>query len=203
MVISLVEWFSSWAKGIALAVIIATIIEMILPDNNNKKYIKLVIGVYILFVIISPIASAIKGKEIEFNLSDYEKYFENTYHVSSSEIEKNNDNNIEKMYIENIKTDVKQKMKNKGYNVNDISLKIKTDEENYGNIEKMILEIEKTEDSSIGMVNDISVNKVEIGNNMDNKKTISEGDLKNSEIKEIKQYLSDTYSVAKNNIEIN
>ena len=50
---------SSWAKSIILAVIVSTIIQMILPEGNNKKYIKTVIGLYILFTIISPIISNI------------------------------------------------------------------------------------------------------------------------------------------------
>lgn len=46
---------SSWAEQIIIAVIIATILEMILPKGNSKKYIKTVIGIYILYVIISPV----------------------------------------------------------------------------------------------------------------------------------------------------
>ena len=44
---------------IVIAVIISTIIEMILPSNKNKKYIQMVIGVYVLFNIISPIISLV------------------------------------------------------------------------------------------------------------------------------------------------
>ena len=36
----MVEWISNWAESIIVAVIIATIIEMILPEGNSKKYIK-------------------------------------------------------------------------------------------------------------------------------------------------------------------
>lgn len=194
----MVEWISNWAKGITMAVIIATIIEMILPDNNNKKYIKMVIGTYVLFAIITPITSAIKGKDYEFNVSSYEKYFENTYQVSSDGLSKNNDNNIEKIYTENIKTDIKQKMSNKGYEVREISINIETGEENYGNIEKIELKLIKKESNAI---NEISVNKIEI-NNTQNTETKDVLQLTNSEIKELKQYLSDTYSVAKDDIEI-
>lgn len=201
--INLINWISSWAKEIVLAIIIATIIEMILPENSNKKYVKLVIGVYILFVISNPIISAIKGNEIEFKMSDYEKYFENTYQVAATEINENNDENIEKMYIERIKTDIKQKIKNKGYQVNDIYLKIQTDEENYGNIQKLTLELEKTDYDTDKEINEISVNKIEIGNNVSTKTTTSESKLSSSEIKEIKKFLCDTYSIAKDNIEIN
>ena len=43
----MIEWISDWAGSIIVAVIIGTIIEMILPSGNSKKYIKMVIGVYI------------------------------------------------------------------------------------------------------------------------------------------------------------
>ena len=36
----MISWFNGWAKGIVLAVVIVTILEMILPDTKNKKYIK-------------------------------------------------------------------------------------------------------------------------------------------------------------------
>ena len=34
------EWMTTWAQGIIVAVIITTIIELILPEGNHKKYIK-------------------------------------------------------------------------------------------------------------------------------------------------------------------
>ena len=51
----MVSFISSWVQGIIIAVIISTIIEMILPDGNIKKYVRTVIGTFIVFVIISPI----------------------------------------------------------------------------------------------------------------------------------------------------
>ena len=50
------NWISNWIQGIIIAVIIGTIIEMLLPEGNCKKYVKVVIGVYILFSIISQTA---------------------------------------------------------------------------------------------------------------------------------------------------
>ena len=45
----MINFLSTWAEQIIIAVIIATIIELILPNNKNKKYIQMVIGIYILF----------------------------------------------------------------------------------------------------------------------------------------------------------
>ena len=199
----MVGWISNWAKGIIMAVIIATIIEMILPEGKNKKYIKLVIGVYILFSIITPIVSAIKGKDFEFDPDDYEKYFNTTYQVTSNELTKSNDNNIEKIYTENIKTDIKQKLSNKGYKVNELEIEINTREENYGNINKITMKIDRSDREKTKTINDKIVNKIEINNNTSNKVEEEKSNVTNLEIKELKEYLSNTYSIAEKYIQIN
>lgn len=59
---------SSWAEQIIIAVIIATILEMVLPNGNSKKYIKTVIGVYILYTIISPVITLTTRRRIKNRL---------------------------------------------------------------------------------------------------------------------------------------
>ena len=91
----MINFISSWAEQIVLAVIIATIIELILPKNKNRKYIQMVIGVYVLFNIISPV---IKNKEaISVENYNIEKYETNsTYEIDQSSM----DERIEKIYLE-------------------------------------------------------------------------------------------------------
>ena len=55
----MVNWINSWLRGIVIAVIITTIIEMIIPEGNIKKYIKTVMGVYIIFAKINHIKQAV------------------------------------------------------------------------------------------------------------------------------------------------
>ena len=75
----MISWISSWAQGIIMAVIIGAIIEMILPEGNSKKYVKIVIGVYVLFTIISPVISKITGKTIQLSdILELNKYIEET-----------------------------------------------------------------------------------------------------------------------------
>ena len=98
----MINFMSSWAEQIVLAVIIATIIEMILPKNKNKKYIQMVIGVYVLFNIISPV---IKNKE-NFSIEKYtiDKY-QTKYEVDQTSM----DSRIEKIYLEELESTVKLK----------------------------------------------------------------------------------------------
>ena len=53
----MIKFLSSWVEGIAIAVIVASIFEMILPNGNIKKYVKIVLGIFIIFNIISPFVS--------------------------------------------------------------------------------------------------------------------------------------------------
>ena len=63
----MIKFINSWTQGIMLAVIIATIIEIILPEGNNKKYVKTVIGIYILFSIVYPLITKISNKNVDIN----------------------------------------------------------------------------------------------------------------------------------------
>ena len=71
----MIEFISSWAGQIITAVVLVTILEMILPKGNSKKYIKTIIGIYILYIIISPAIKLVGGKEIKIDSKIYEKYF--------------------------------------------------------------------------------------------------------------------------------
>ena len=72
----MITFLKTWSNQIIVAVIIETIIEMILPNGNNKKYIKMVIGIYVLFTIIQPIITKVTGNNIEISDFNYERYFD-------------------------------------------------------------------------------------------------------------------------------
>lgn len=208
----MIDFLSTWAEQIIVAVIIATIIEMVLPSGNNKKYIKAVIGVYILFTILAPILGKITN--IDLDNIDYEKYFKelDTSSVASQSLTKNNDKSIEEIYENNIKQDMKAKLKEQGYIVENIDLNIEFEnEKNYGKISSVSLSVYKTkenEDTSGSIkTNTITVNKVEkitIGNTTKNitNNSVKES-LKESEKNEVKKYISSVYEVNKKNIKIN
>lgn len=141
----MIEILSSWAKDIILAVIVISILEMILPNNKTKKYVKMVMGIYLLFNIISPI---IKNKEIfdinEFNISNYQNQY--TSEVASSNLDQTSmDKRLKEIYIDELEKDIKTKLENKGYIVNSckVDANLEEDEENSG-IQKIVLDIEET-----------------------------------------------------------
>ena len=51
----MIDFLSTWAEKIALSVSVISILEMLIPNNKMKKYIRGVMGIFILFNIISPL----------------------------------------------------------------------------------------------------------------------------------------------------
>jgi stage III sporulation protein AF len=195
----MIEFLSSWAQGIIVAVIIATLIEMILPNSSSKKYVKVVIGMYILFTIVSPIIKKLGGKDINLNTIDIEKYeqqISKSDNTISRKFEDNNTRSIKDIYVSNLKADISAKLKEKGYEIDTSDIQIK-DDENY-TIVKITLKLIKMEQKQ-EKNNEIVINTVEIGNTISQKdsKTLSDDDKQ-----EVKDYISETYDIDKKNINI-
>ena len=194
----MIDFIRNWANQIIVAVIIATIFEMILPNGNNKKYIKMIIGIYVLFTLIQPIASKITGKEIVIS-TNYEKYIdEENLKTYSNDFENNNSKLIKQTYIDNIKEDIGAKIEQKGYELMDCNIEITTDEENYGAIESIELKIKKQEEKV--SESKIEIEKVEINVEED---VVKKSSISDKEKTELIEYLSEEYSIDKTKIIIN
>lgn len=197
---------NSWAQGIILAVIIATIIEIILPEGNNKKYIKTVIGIYILFVMIHPLVSKISNENLDIDkvIKDTTSKM-NEYKTEDLSLQTNK--YIEETYLEKIKEDITEKIQEKGYDINFLNLDIEIEnEEFYGEIKSIDIGVYKKEIEENISENTIQkIDTVEI--NITNK-TIADEESGNEETTEnekesLKEYLSNEYGTAKEKIYIN
>ena len=201
----MIENLSSWAKGITLAVIVVSILEMLLPNNKTKKYIKMVMGVFILFNIISPFINANDLKNL--NEIDASKYVnENNKNYVE---QKSMDERLEELYIEEIEKDIIKKVEKKGYKVSmcKVDAKITKNEEETG-ITKIKLKEEKTgevkqeENSSIENQIVTQVQKIKKVNTKKIEED-KETSLEKSDIQNLKQFLIEEYEVNEKCLEIN
>ena len=213
----MVSFISSWAQQIIFAVIIGTILQMLLPEGKNKKYIKIVIGVYVLFAVISPVI----GKKIDLNLDE----FNLSANSAESSLDETSQDQINNLYTTNLKQDIILKLKNKGYGCENVDLKTN---ENYEVLEISVIGIYELEDdndkdseksnsnqnnktnndnsqsakSNIAKVNSVVINEVQIGEKENSIKDQVVKGIPTSEEKDLKEYLSETYNVKEKNISI-
>lgn len=221
----MVSFISSWAQQIIFAVIIGTILQMLLPDGKNKKYIKIIIGVYVLFAIISPVV----GKNIDLNLDEFNLTLDNT----TTSLDETNQDEITNLYIVNLKQDIISKLSNKGYGCENVELQTNEnyevekititgiyelkEEENSDNKEESTNDNESensknnqsdndsnniSSQSNIAKVNSVIINEVQIGEKENSIKEQVVKGIPTSEEKDLKEYLSETYNVKEKNISI-
>lgn len=201
------EFLSSWLQGIMIAVIVSTLIEMILPSGNSKKYIKVVLGIYVVFNIITPVVNQFFHSDFTLssilNIEEYTKKME-TYEVDTKNIDMNktNENSIKQIYISNLKSDIEAKLKEKDYQVNQIEVEIENDETYQ--IKKIYLSLQKKEQQEETKQNTVVINEIEkveiqVGKTKTEIKK-EESNLSESEQKEIKKYLTSVYEVKENQI---
>lgn len=206
------EWVSNWIQGIIIAVIISTIIEMVLPEGNCKKYIKVVIGVYILFSIISPVINKVTGSNLKLaDIFDLDEYIEASTSNTYQNVNDAQERQIKEIYQNSLKNDMKEKIQTKGYKVINIFVDIE-DNEQYS-INEINLRLEKQEEqekvkkesSKIQEVNKVTI---QIGESSDNEEVeqLEEGKKEKLSIlekRELKQYLGNIYEIAEEKININ
>ena len=199
----MLEWFRSWATGIIIAVIIATIIEMILPNSTSKKYIKIIIGIFIVYTIISPVIGSFKGEDLN-NYIKVENYIQsNSNALKTNEVSDNAQSSIKKIYSQNLQNDLKTKLKEKGYISNNINISISNDDKY--NIERIDIKVdEKVTNSNQDekqvktIVDNIKAIKIKVKkDDSQNNAIITEND-KN----EIKEYIKQIYQIDLNNINV-
>ena len=207
----MIEFFSSWAKGIGVTVVIISIIEMLLPNNNSKKYIRMVLGIYLIFNIVSPV---IKNKDI-LNVNNI-NLNETTISTSSEEVDQTSMNKrIKKIYEQELEKDITKKLKEKGYEVKDCSVttQVSTNENEETKINKIKISIDKTNDTNkteeknteskiVTEIQKIKKIDTNIGEDKHENEKQENKNIDKSDIQNIKNFLINEYGVNENCLEI-
>ena len=214
----MINFLSSWVKNLCLALIVVSILEMLLPNNKTKKYVKMVMGLYILFSIIEPFIE--NSNELKFNVEDlYNQYSVETLAESENVNQKSMDSRLDELYKQKLENDIVQKLDEEGDVVEDCDVKAHISSNDTG-IELITIKIKEKKDNSNEndenqsnetmnieekIVNEIQkIQKVEINvsKNQDNssdESTQSEQQNQNitkNDIKIVKQFLIKEYGVS-------
>ena len=211
----MIDFLSTWAKSLGLSIIVISILEMILPNNKTKKYVRMIFGIYIIFNIISPF---IKNKDIldvsTYDFNEYGNYTTNQSNLNESSM----NTKIEEIYIEELEKDITEKINELGYNVttcNVYATLSSKNEESY--IEQIELNVEKGEENQENqdeektfenkLVSEIQkikpVNTTITKNNQNNNQDENQKSINMSDIQKIKKFLKEEYGVDEKCLKIN
>ncbi len=214
----MVSFLSNWVKNLSLAIIIVSILEMLLPNNKTKKYVKMVMGLYILFSIISPFIK--NNKKIDLENIDVSSYINETIKTNKTEVNQETMNKrLKEIYIEELENDITKKLKEKGYTIEycKVEASISQDSNNSG-INKITLKLDKKENVDVSKENESQkeetlenkivseiqkIQKVDIKVGNTNKSSNENLKITRNDIENVKEFLINEYGVSKSCLKIN
>ena len=217
----MIEFLSSWVKNLGIIIVIVSILEMLLPNNKTKKYIKIVFGLFIILNIISPLIKERQVFSIEnFDLNEFSNNTKTSNNINENEVvnQETMDKKIGELYKKELEKDITKKLEDKGYIVKNIKASVTIGNKEETKIEKIEIDLEKEEskqnkkDTNTNMENKIveEIQKIKININPKEKakeetKEKSESgtkNLKKEEIKDIENFLIEEYGVTKECLKI-
>lgn len=198
----MINFLNVWVKNLCLALVVVSILEMLLPNNKTKKYIKMVMGLYILFSIISPF---VKNKDmLNINVENiYKEYSVETASSDTKKINQNSMNNrLNELYSKNLENDITKKLENKGYNINSCKVKVHISQNN-DTKETGIEQIKLNVDSKKLNNNEKENYNKETNNESDNQESTINSQISAIDLINIKNFLIDEYGVDAKCLKIN
>ncbi len=201
--LALIDFLRNWVKDIAIMFILLSMVELVLPNENMKRYINVVIGFMIIVVIISPFVRLINSN---FNLEKevFKNMVENVQfqYDEDLELQKIQEKQIKETYLNKIKNDIKETLDGvTDYDIDDIKISIFEDEENYGNIKDIQIVMgtkNGSKDYHQDSVNTIKIEEIRINNS--HLEANETAQFKDDE--KIKDILNEKYSIPKDNIKV-
>ncbi|WP_242954359.1 stage III sporulation protein AF [Clostridium oryzae] len=104
----------SWIINICTAVFFITAVEMVLPNNNFKKYSKFVLGLILITVVLNPIVKFLNnGSSINRFITSSSAKFEEQIDKSSKKYDKNMNESTVNQFEKNINSLCKKKLEKK------------------------------------------------------------------------------------------
>lgn len=176
----MVDSISNFCVSIICTIMVIIIIEMIMPDGKNKKYVMFVCGLVVTLSLIEPIINLLK--------MDLEEVFsENLTEYSEYKVDKSlYDDTLKKSYEKVLVDDIVNRLKENGYDVS--AVKIEYDETTFEPI-RIYMNLE----GEAGFVQPV---KIEVGKGQSDRKN----DVSKMKIRNI---VSEDYGVTKDNVIIN
>lgn len=139
------EWFKMWVSSIIIAVILSIIIELLNPEGKNKKYVKVVSGIYILYTIIKPF--------LGYNSLSIENIV-----IENNIIQTNSESVVAETYLRSLEEYIKSKIQELNYEVKEVNI---FSDNNYTDIIEIEIKM-KNLSYDEEMIKNIILNEIEL-----------------------------------------
>lgn len=147
------NFIREWLKDIVVLFVIISLVEIIVPKGSMKRYVDFIIGIIIIFTVISPFNRMIN---FEYNFDKEIDKFQSEI-SSTDSILSTQDKQIEEVFKKRMENELINFVHTStDYNIKDVTVKMKTE-----NNVLMVAEVDIYLDK--GRESDIRIDKVSVG----------------------------------------
>ncbi|MFC4404245.1 stage III sporulation protein AF [Gracilibacillus xinjiangensis] len=195
------EYITSWILQIIIYMILALIVDLILPSSKMKQYAKLVIGILLILIILQPILSVFKvnldqlvSPIVESNQMDsLDQMIKNETNTNKSEIESINQAYVLEEVVVQMENLVKEELE-KTFQLAIFDLEVVLDNESneeQAQIDKVYVQVIPYEDEAMQAVETVEIEVSESKAKQKEKQPDNSGLIK---------FLADEWQVSEENI---
>lgn len=141
----MIDLFKNWISVLLCLGIFITIIKLVIPKNNLRKYIYSLIGIITIIALVSPVIDMFENGQMQDSLKTVLSNIDDSDN-SSIDTEKYNkikEDAVKSSFIQSIKTDIRAKLEAKNIVVKNVTVFVSDDYD----IEKIEINIEKIDKS--------------------------------------------------------
>ncbi|MED4070509.1 stage III sporulation protein AF [Priestia endophytica] len=195
---------TEWVTNIILFILLATIIDLLLPSSSMQKYAKMVIGLLLMLIILTPVFSIFKVNvdklftAINSSSISQENSSKNLLDLKKKEIQASQDAYILEQMAVQLEEGVKEELvKEYGVEVSGVEVHMKDEkgEKSFENISSISLSVQPKENKHTASVSEVEV--VSINTSEPIKKQKTENDEK---LKKVQSFLSKKWDMDKKQI---
>ncbi|MED3725279.1 stage III sporulation protein AF [Priestia filamentosa] len=195
---------TEWVTNIILFILLATIIDLLLPSSSMQKYAKMVIGLLLMLIILTPVFSIFKVNvdklftAINSSSISQENSSKNLLDLKKKEIQASQDAYILEQMAVQLEEGVKEELvKEYGVEVSGVEIHMKDEkgEKSFENISSISLSVQPKENKHTASVSEVEV--VSINTSEPIKKEKTENDEK---LKKVQSFLSKKWDMDKKQI---
>lgn len=198
---AVIEFLTLWIKDIAMIFVLISIIEIVLPNNNMKRYIDMIIGFLIIIVIINPFVKLFH-KDFNIDREIFQKTGEQIKfeYMDNLDLALTQEEQVKEVYISKIEDEITNLIhQTTNYRVENMNVSIYEDNIQYGNIKdiELILKKDEKEEEPKNLITVSSIEEISIGEKKESSTALIELDDEG-----IKNLISKNHSISKENIKI-
>jgi stage III sporulation protein AF len=168
------SYITEWITNIILFILFAIVIELLIPNNSFQRYVKMVIGLLLIVIILTPILKIFNTNVDEMftdmNVSSIfqEKKVENSIENKKKEIQASQRAYIEEQMAVQMERQVREELwKEHGYQIQKIELVLPEEESIEDHVEEVHVRVQKVKkgeglDEDSNTIKTVQVVKIEV-----------------------------------------